>query len=146
MAIPVLGGLLVRQQRHAGRFSLLLLLESGLPILEALPLAGQSVADPLLRARFADATAALADDRLAVAETLGRYGVLDDPDAVALFASGEAAGRLDEVIRHQLCQWDTQLGLRWDMLAEWLPRLFYAMVAVFMALGIMSGYRGIPVP
>lgn len=146
MAIPVLGGLLVRQQRHDGLFSLLLLLESGLPILEALPLAGQSVADPLLRARFADATAALADDRLAVAETLGRYGVLDDPDAVALFASGEAAGRLDEVIRHQLCQWDTQLGLRWDMLAEWLPRLFYAMVAVFMALGIMSGYRGIPVP
>ena len=146
LALPALGSLLARQQRRDGLFSLLLLLESGLPILEALPLAGQSVADPLLRARFAGATAALADDRSAVAETLGRYGILDDPDAVALFASGEAAGRLDEVIRHQLRQWDTQLELRWDMLAEWLPRLFYATVAVFMALGIMSGYRGIPVP
>jgi len=39
LAIPVLGGLLARQQRRDGLFGLLLLLESGVPILEALPLA-----------------------------------------------------------------------------------------------------------
>lgn len=146
LAIPMLGGLLTRQQRRDGLFSLLLLLESGVPILEALPLAGKSVADPLLRARFAGAAAALADGRSAVAETLNRYGVVDDPGAVALFASGETAGRLDEVLRHQVRQWDAQLELQWDTLAEWLPRLFYAAVAVFMALGIVSGYRLMPVP
>lgn len=146
LAIPVLGGLLARQQRRDGLFSLLLLLESGVPILEALPLAGKSVADPLLRARFAGAAAALADGRSAVAETLHRYGVVDDPGAVALFASGEAAGRLDEVIGHQVRQWDAQLELRWDTLAEWLPRLFYAAVALFMAWGIVGGYRGTILP
>jgi len=88
----------------------------------------------------------LADGRSAVADTLNRYGVVDDPGAVALFASGEAAGRLDESIRHQLRQWDTQLELQWDTLAEWLPRLFYAGIAIFMAWGIVSGYRGIIVP
>jgi len=146
LAIPVLGGLLARQQRRDGLFSLLLLLESGVPILQALPLAGKSVADPLLRARFAGAAAALADGRSAVAETLNRYGVVDDPGAVALFASGETAGRLDDVIRHQIRQWDAQLELRWDTLAEWLPRLFYAAVAIFMAWGIVGGYRGMIVP
>lgn len=146
LAIPVLGGLLARQQRRDGVFGLLLLLESGVPILEALPLAGKSVADPLLRARFAGAAAALAEGRSGVAETLNRYGVVDDPDTTALFASGEMAGRLDEVIRHQIRRWDAQLELRWDALAEWLPRLFYVAVAIFMAWGIVGGYRGMIVP
>lgn len=146
LAIPVLGGLLARQQQRDGLFGLLLLLESGVPILEALPLAGKSVADPLLRARFAGAAAALADGRSAVAETLNRYGVVDDASATALFASGEAAGRLDEAIRHQIRQWDAQLELQWDTLAEWLPRLLYAAVAIFMAWGIVGGYRGMIVP
>ena len=145
-AIPVLGGLLARQQRRDGVFGLLLLLESGVPILEALPLAGKSVADPLLRARFAGAAAALAEGRSGVAETLNRYGVVDDPDTTALFASGEMAGRLDEVIRHQIRRWDAQLELQWDTLAEWLPRLFYVAVAIFMAWGIVGGYRGMIVP
>ncbi|MDG4555109.1 MAG: type II secretion system F family protein [Candidatus Competibacter sp.] len=146
LAMPVLGGLLARQQRRDGLFSLLLLLESGVPILDALPLAGKSVADPLLRARFAGAAAALADERSGIADTLQRYGVVDDASATALFASGEAAGRLDEVIRHQLRQWDAQLELRWDTLAEWVPRLFYAAVAGFMIVGIMSGFSGMARP
>ncbi len=146
LAIPVLGGLLARQQRRDGLFSLLLLLESGVPVLEALPLAGKSVADPLLRARFAGAAAALTDGRSGVAETLHRYGVVDDAGATALFASGEAAGRLDEVIRHQLRQWDARLELQWDTLAEWAPRLFYVAVAGFMIMGIVSGFSGIARP
>ncbi len=144
--IPILGGLLARQQRRDGLFSLLLLLESGVPVLEALPLAGKSVADPLLRARFAGAAAALADNRSGIAETLHRYGVVDDAGATALFASGEAAGRLDDVIRHQLRQWDTQLELQWDTLAEWVPRLLYAAVAGFMIMGIVSGFSGMMRP
>ena len=54
LAIPVLGGVLARQQRRDGLLVLLLLLESGVPILEALPLAGHGVADPLLRAQDLD--------------------------------------------------------------------------------------------
>lgn len=145
LAIPVLGGLLAWQQRRDGLFGLLLLLESGVPILEALPLAGQAVADPLLRARYLAAAKALADQRSSVAEALERHGVVGDPGAAALFLSGEAAGRLDEVIRHQLRQWDIRLELQWDTLAEWAPRLIYAAVAGFMAMGIVGGYRGLPV-
>ncbi|HUM96058.1 MAG TPA: type II secretion system F family protein [Candidatus Competibacter sp.] len=140
-ALPVLGGLLARQQRRDGVFSLLLLLESGVPVLDALPLAGESLADPLWRARFAFAAAALADGRSAVAETLHRYGVVDDPDAVASLAGGEAAGRLDRVLAHQLRQWDAQLEHQWETLAEWAPRLFYAAVAIWMAAAIIGGYR-----
>ena len=143
LAVPVLGALLARQQRRDGLFGLLLLLESGVPILEALPLAGQGVADPLLRARYRAAAQALARGDRSVAETLDRYGVAGDPGASALFASGEAAGRLDQVIRHQLRQWDHRLELQWDTLAEWAPRLIYAAVAGLMALGIFGGYRGL---
>lgn len=143
LAIPVFGGLLARQQRRDGLLILLLLLESGTPVLEALPLAGQSVANPLLRARYLTAAKALASERSSVAETLERYGLVGDPGAVALFASGEVAGRLDEMIRHQLRQWDDQLELQWYTLAEWVPRLIYAAVAGFMAMGIFGGYQGL---
>jgi type II secretory pathway component PulF len=143
LAIPVLGGVLARQQRRDGLLVLLLLLESGVPILEALPLAGQGVADPLLRARYLAAARALTDQRSSVAVTLERYGVVGDAGAASLFASGEAAGRLDEVIRHQLRRWDGQLALQWDTLAEWVPRLIYAAIAGFMAVSIFSGYQGL---
>lgn len=143
LAIPILGGMLAWQQRRDGLFSLALLLESGVPILEALPLAGQGVADPLLRARYRSAARTLAEQRSSVVETLERHGLIGDPGAVALFLSGEVAGRLDEIIRHQLRQWDAQLELRWDALAEWAPRLIYAAVAGFMAMGILGGYRGL---
>ena len=145
LAIPILGGLLARQQRRDGLFGLLLLLESGVPILEALPLplAGQGVADPLLRARYRAAAQALAKGDPSVAATLDRYGVVGDPGASALFASGEAAGRLNQVIRHQLHQWDHRLELQWDTLAEWAPRLIYAAVTGLMVMGIFGGYRGL---
>jgi len=143
LAVPVFGGLLARQQRYDGLFGLLLLLESGVPILEALPLAGQGVADPLLRARYFAAARALADQRASVAEALRRYGVIGDSGAADLLASGEAAGRLDEMIRRQLRLWEGQLELQWDTLAEWLPRLIYAAIAGFMAMGIFSGYQGL---
>lgn len=143
LAIPILGGLLARQQQRDGLFGLSLLLEAGVPILEALPLAGQGVADPLLRARYLAAAETLADRRSSVAEALERHGVIDDPGAAALFSSGEMAGRLDEAIRHQLRQWDSWLELQWDTLVEWAPRLLYAAVAVFMAMGIVGGYRGL---
>jgi len=142
-AIPLFGPLLARQQQRDGLFGLLLLLESGVPILDALPLAGQGVADPLLRTRYRAAAAALADQRSAVAIILERYGIISDPGTAALFASGETIGRLDRVIRHELCQWDIRLERQWDTLAEWLPRLIYAAVAAFMASGIFSGYRGL---
>ena len=142
-AVPVFGGVLARQQRRDGLFGLLLLLESGMPILEALPLAGRGIADPLLRARYLAAARTLAKQRSSVAETLNQYGIVGDPGAAALFASGEEAGRLDQVIRHQLRQWDGQLELQWDTLAEWAPRLIYAAVAGFMAIGIFSSYRGL---
>lgn len=145
-ALPVLGGLLDRQRQRDGVFSLLLLLEAGVPILEALPLAGKSVADPRWRARFAGAAAALADGRAAVAETLHRYGVVDDPDAVALFAAGEAAGRLDDMIARQLRRWDARLDRQWEALAEWVPRALYAAVAIFMAAHIIGGYRAMIPP
>lgn len=145
-AIPLLGGLLSQQQRRDGLFSLLLLLESGVPVLEALPLAARSVANPLLRVRFIGAAKALASGRSTVADTLSRYGVVDDPSTVALFASGEMAGRLDQVIAYQIRQWDTQLAQRWDTLAEWLPRLFYVGVAIFMAVNIIGSHRGLPMP
>jgi general secretion pathway protein F len=146
LAIPVLGGLLSLQQQRDGLFSLMLLLESGVPVLDALPLAGQSVADPLRRARFHAAAAALADGRSALAETLGRYGVVDDQNTVALLASGEAGGRLEDVMGHQLRQWDRQLELQWDTLAEWGPRFLYAAVAGSMAMGIIGGYPRTPIP
>jgi crotonobetainyl-CoA:carnitine CoA-transferase CaiB-like acyl-CoA transferase len=47
------------------------------------------------------------------------------------------------MIRYQLRWWDGPLALQWDTLAEWLPRLIYAAVAGFMAMGIFSGYRGL---
>lgn len=124
LAMPLLGGMLRRQQRHDFLAGLALLLEAGVPAVEALRLAGESVANTILRRQYT-ATADEVTSGATVSEALASCQVLDDNEAAALLDSGEVSGRLPETLRYYAGQVQDRLNLQTDYITEWLPRIFY---------------------
>ena len=142
MRAPLFGKTYVR--RHVTNFleTLGLLLEAGLPVADAVPKAATVVGIPQVRRSLAAMTPSLQAGRsLAVGFEANRYigsGCLD------LVKTGEASGRLPEMLRR--CARDERERVRSfdDQAADWLPRLVYIGVAAWMAASLLSA--GPPAP
>lgn len=133
LALPGLGRLLRRLQQSRGLTMLALLLAGGLPADRALDITGRTLGDPRLR-RGCTLAALQARRGGSMAQALGDSGLCDEPQGMALISSGEAAGRLDEMIGRYAADLDFRLGLQLDLIGEWLPRLLYFGLAIPMVL------------
>jgi len=136
LAIPLIGGLVRRQQRRDFLASLATLLEAGIPAIEALTLAAESVTNPVLREEFAGVSDAVRQGAT-VAHALSQSTALDDSAAAALINTGEVSGKLDDMLWYHVCQLDERLDLQLDLLAEWTPRFMYALVVAFVVSTIL---------
>ena len=132
--IPVIGKLILRQQRFDFLHNLSLLLAAGLPAFDALETAATGVSHPTVRRRFA-AAASYCRDGMDVVSALERCGAFDNPDAVALARSGEYSGQLDRMIRHHVQQLGEQLDRQHALIAEWLPRVLYLLALLYLFSG-----------
>ncbi|MDX1604965.1 MAG: type II secretion system F family protein [Candidatus Competibacterales bacterium] len=131
--LPLLG----RQLRRDLLAVLTLALRAGLPALEALALARDASASPRLRGRMVAAIGQV-EHGLPVSQALARAGLFDDPAAQGLVATGEQAGRLEEMLEYHLGQLDRRLQERLDTLADWLPRLVYVLILAVLLLGWLA--------
>jgi type II secretory pathway component PulF len=131
--VPVLGGLIRRQQRFDFLYNLSLLLAAGLPAFDALETAAQGVSHPSLRRQFKVA-ASFCRDGQDVVSSLERCGAFEDADAAALGRSGEFSGQLDQMIRHHVDQLGERLDRQYTLLGEWLPRVFYLLLLLYLVM------------
>jgi len=133
LAVPLAGGMIRRQQQRDFLASLGVLLTAGVTAIEALALASQSVTNPVLRARFAEASGAV-EGGATVSAALQRCQALGDEQAYSLLSTAEEAGRLPEMLDYHVRQLDAWLDLRADYIGEWLPRVLYA-----LGIGVVGG-------
>ena len=133
LRIPVAGGLIRKQQRRDFLDSLGMLMDSGVPAIEALQHAAESVSHPQLRGEFASA-ANLCRDGMNISGALETCGALPEPDAVNLLGSGEFSGRLVELIQHQVRALDEQLEMDFKLISDWLPRVIYFLGILLLLL------------
>lgn len=114
--------------------TLQLALEAGIPALEALALARDGCVSGELRGRM---VAAIRDveQGAPLGRALADAALLPDGALAELLATGEHAGRLDEMLAHGVAGLDEQLRSRLETLAEWLPRLVYAGVVGILLFG-----------
>lgn len=128
---PLAGGLLRRQQQRDYLANLALLLEAGVALLQALPVAAQSISHPDLRSRFAGAVTMI-ERGTSVSEALARCTALDE-SGERLLAGGEHAGRLPETLLYHVRQIDERQQARLAAILEWSPRFVYAtVIALFV--------------
>ncbi len=136
--VPLYGTIYVRRNLRDFFESLALMLEAGLPILDALPAALETVEDRSIRRDLAKIRSQI--EKGANFTDALRQCKTDACARAAEFANtGEASGALPEMLmRH--CQFETDAINRfYAEMAAWAPRIVYAMVALWMAYGLLTG-------
>jgi len=74
---------------------------------------------------------------LALVPALVKAQLINEQDR-GMLETAESAGRLPESLLHQSRLMAHELALRGDMLAEWLPRIIYFLILLYMARHILS--------
>jgi general secretion pathway protein F len=133
-------------RRNACNFfeSLAWLLDAGVAMFEALPMAVATIDNGAMRQAYACVKPSMqrgATLSQALTQHITQPHFLGSPRVIEFIVTGEASGTLPEMLlRHT--RLETQaLALFWQQVAQWLPRLAYAAVACWMAYSLLSGGR-----
>lgn len=125
-----LGKPLWQYQRYRLLNRLACLYNAGLTMLDALPIAVSSCDSTLLRRRWSLIEISLRQGS-GISEALHQHAVLDET-GYALLLSGEASGRLGEMLDHETRRLGQIVDLWRDGLVNWLPRLAYILVLLLL--------------
>lgn len=142
LRVPVLGPLTVRINVRDFFESLALMLDAGISMLDALPAALDTLQVGAMRREFAKIAANIeSGSALAGAISPLRYlGPGNHGDRLIDFVTtGEASGTLPEMLlRHTALETDS-INAYVAQLAEWAPRIFYGLIMLWMAYGLLTG-------
>lgn len=136
--VPVLGPMHLRRNLRDYFESLALMLEAGIPMLEALPTATKAIYNRGIRRQF---QAAAAEIRRGVpfAPALAGLHCLHGSSVLALAATGEASGSLPQMLLHYVNAETAALNQFQQQLSDWLPRIVYALIAGWVTYGLLNG-------
>lgn len=139
---PVFGQLILRQNVRDFFESLGLMLDAGLPMLEALPIALNTVTDYSIRKEFGALIQRITNGAT-LAQAVGDVVELGGPESrhrlLAFIATGEASGTLPEMLlRHTELETIT-INNWYEQFATWAPRFLYGAVMLWMAASLIGG-------
>ena len=144
--LPFYGPIFVRTNLRDFFESLSLLLEAGVPMLEALPAALDTLTDGDIRRELARVRQRV-EHRETFAAALEGVTYLRGSRALAFAHTGEESGKLPEMLMRHADMETEDIAHFYEQLAAWLPRVVYALVAVKIIVGIAtSGGFGPRVP
>jgi general secretion pathway protein F len=144
--VPLLGPAQARRNVRDFFAALALLLEAGMPILDALPIASGTVASPTLGRQLAQLGPRI-EAGASFAQAVAELSFPGHARACALIVTGEASGALPQML-FRYAEAETAAIDRFDdLVAEWVPRLAYAAAASWIAYAIIrSGAFMPPLP
>jgi len=142
LSLPVAGTLLVRRNVRDFLESLALMLEAGISMLDALPLAVETLEIGALRRQFAQLAPAIEKGQT-LSQALWNMPHLTGLDsgarAVEFAHTGEQSGALPEMLLRHVAMETETIDATFRQIAEWAPRIIYAAVVLWVALGIIRG-------
>lgn len=136
LRVPILGQLLrLSDTAHLTR-TLAILVQSGVPVLEAMQLAADTLGNRALRAAFQSAAARVREGS-ALANAIAENGLFP-PLAVRLIASGEKSGRLGTLLGQAAGEQTQQLAQRLAWIAALLGPLVILLVGGVILLIVLA--------
>ncbi|MES2128983.1 MAG: type II secretion system F family protein [Pseudomonadota bacterium] len=138
LELPLFGPMHARRNARDFIESLAILLEAGLPMFEALPVALPVVDNLVLREQYERLLPALESGH----EFSTALQAVHAPGIERLIAfahTGEASGTLPEMLLRHVQAESASIAQFQEQAAEWAPRIFYTMVALWMASQIIGG-------
>ena len=145
LAVPVFGPMHLRRNMRDFVDSLALLLEAGLPLFDAMPVALDTVGNRIVRADL-DTMLPRLKAGATLAQAIKALQLADTGQLHALALTGEESGTLPEMLRRHAAAESDAINRFQHELTAWLPRVFYALVALWMAAGILGGAPTVAAP
>jgi general secretion pathway protein F len=136
LRIPAVAKWITKRQLNEFFFILGMMLESGVAFAVALPKSVATVKNNSLRENFSPALSALATGA-SVTDTLAKVPVIN-ATTLQILNSSEQSGKLVSGMLHFTRLESETISLQDDALAEWLPRLVYIVIAIWMAYSILG--------
>lgn len=136
LRLPLTSNWIIKRQLNEFFFYLALMLEAGLAFSDALPKVVASIKNTALRKRFSEALV-MVKTGASVAETLTTITDIQ-PMTIQLIDTGERSGKLASSLMHFTQLEAETISLQDDALAEWLPRLVYSLIAIWMGYSILG--------
>ena len=136
LRIPVVKRWIIKRQVNEFFVILAMMLDSGLAFSDALPKAVASIENSCLRDKFTPALMMI-DSGASVTDILGNIPIIN-ATILNVVNSSEQSGKLAKGIRQFTQQEAEAINLQDDALAEWLPRLAYSIIAIWMAYSILG--------
>lgn len=136
--VPLYGSVYVRANLRDFFESLSMMLEAGVPMLDALPPAIETVTDGDIARQLMGVRDAVQRGST-FAAALEDVSYLRGSPALAFANTGEGSGTLPEMLMRHAAIETEAIGHFYQQLATWLPRIVYALVAIKIAAGILSG-------
>ena len=126
--------------------SLALLLEAGVPILEALPSALDTVRNQALRSQLSQIKPRI-EAGTSFGQALAGLPLFGRTQAYELIRTGEASGALPRVLLRYSEAETAAIDRFDDLVVEWIPRLVYTSTALLIGYGLIhSGAFGPSLP
>jgi general secretion pathway protein F len=126
--------------------SLALMLEAGIPMLDALPKANKNIHSHQIRAQFSPIFTQVNNGKtlsLALQNHINDQH-FEEASVINIINTGEASGTLPEMLTRYTNQESQGISQSLEQVASWLPRVIYAMVAIWVIIGILSSGAFMP--
>lgn len=143
LKLPIFGRMILRDNARQFYEALSLLLEAGVPIFEATPLAAQTIWNRTIQPHFQTMSKQL-EQGWPLSQALENNPMRGEDAVIELVRTGEASGTLPAMLwRHVEVETEAQTHFR-DELAAWLPKIIYGMVAVYIIIQIFKSGAFLP--
>ena len=137
-SVPIVGPIFIRRNLRDFFESLGWMLEAGVSMLDALPAALDAVEDGDMRRELAKIRTRIEKGAPLAAALVGVSYIKNDR-VIQFVQTGEASGTLPEMLLRHTKLESAEIDSFYQQLADWLPRLIYSAVALWMAYGIVMG-------
>ncbi len=141
--VPLFGAIQVRRNIRDFFDSLAMLLEAGMPILDALPMASSTVRNQTLRGQLSRIKPRI-EAGASFAQAVAELSFPGRSRACALIVTGEASGALPQML-FRYSEAETAAIDRFDdLVAEWAPRLAYTLAALWVGYTLIRSGAFMP--
>jgi len=147
LQLPLAGTLLVRNNLRDFFESLALLLEAGVSMLDALPAAVDTLQLGVMRREFAQIAPRIeqgANLTMALAGMPYLDRATNGERLLNFINTGENSGTLPRMLLRHTDMETASINQYVQQLAEWAPRIFYGLIALWMAWSILSSGAFLP--
>ena len=141
--VPLFGPMEVRRNLRDFFDSLALLLEGGVPILEALPIALDTVRNQAVKSQLAQIKPRIQAGS-SFGQAIAALSLFGRTQAYELIRTGEASGALPRMLSRYSEAETAAIDQFDDLVAEWIPRIAYTSTALLVAYGIIHSGAFMP--